>query len=761
VRKWIASQLARIRPGDGSAGEKSATENLASLDALQLYSAGRHEEAQMLAAERLRSDPTHVPSLVVQAYSTLDEGSCKKSIDLFEKTIQLDPECIGAWIGLGRARHECRLNTGALAAFKQAAQLNSRHPLYLTERALLAIAAGNPEEAASLLDQTRADGPRRAEALFQLGNHRREQARVADALQLYRQAVEASPSHANATANLGALLKDEGQFAEAEAYLEKALSLQPRNAQAAYNLATLLFERKRATRAPEVVELLRRSLEVDPKQADAYEALGDALLEVCQPVEARRAYEMAVRLNQSSAEPRWALAMAQLPVLSRSTEEKIEGVAAFDRELEKLRGWYRTHNPANGFFAVGTRQPFYLAYVEQNHRDVLRKYGGLCSSLMARWAGAAVRDAVVGNREGKLRVGIVSAHVCDHSVWHAITRGWVDYLDPSKFELEIFHTGVKKDALTSAAAKRCSELHFGLGDWRDWAKAISNRQFDILLYPELGMDSTACRLAAMRLATKQAVSWGHPVTSGMPTMDAYISAAAFEPADAPSHYTERLIALPRLGCAYRPFDTKPECVDISVWGISAEERLLLCAGHPIKYGPGEDSMLVEIARRCSPCKLVFFNFWGDFKAQLLKERLAEAFASAGLDFDEYVRFIPFQPQPAFFGLLHRADVFLDTIAFSGFNTAMQAVECNTPIVAWQGKFMRGRLASGVMHEMGMSEWIAETKEQFVSLVEQLCSDPGLRSRVRQQIRERKRALFNDKQSVEALGNRLEELVATA
>jgi hypothetical protein len=44
--------------------------------------------------------------------------------------------------------------------------------------------------------------------------------------------------------------------------------------------------------------------------------------------------------------------------------------------------------------------------------------------------------------------------------------------------------------------------------------------------------------------------------------------------------------------------------------------------------------------------------------------------------------------------MKQARLYLDTIGFSGFNTAMLAVECGLPVVTREGRFMRGRLASG-------------------------------------------------------------------
>ena len=49
-------------------------------------------------------------------------------------------------------------------------------------------------------------------------------------------------------------------------------------------------------------------------------------------------------------------------------------------------------------------------------------------------------------------------------------------------------------------------------------------------------------VATMGLLT----AWGHPMTSGLPTIDAFLSADAMEPPDAQDHYSEELVRLPGL-----------------------------------------------------------------------------------------------------------------------------------------------------------------------------------------------------------------------
>jgi len=65
-------------------------------------------------------------------------------------------------------------------------------------------------------------------------------------------------------------------------------------------------------------------------------------------------------------------------------------------------------------------------------------------------------------------------------------------------------------------------------------------------------------------------------------------------------------------------------------------------------------------------------------AEALRQRLEAVFAQYGLNFDEYVIFIPWLNGRRFDGLLERADVFLDTIGFSAFNTAMASGGAREP-----------------------------------------------------------------------------------
>jgi predicted O-linked N-acetylglucosamine transferase (SPINDLY family) len=349
----------------------------------------------------------------------------------------------------------------------------------------------------------------------------------------------------------------------------------------------------------------------------------------------------------------------------------------------------------------------------------------------------------------EVRVGIVSAHVRDHSVWSALVKGWLQHLDRQRFDVRLFHLGATHDVETALAKTLVTHYAYGVSDLVEWTRLIIGHQLDVLIYPEVGMDPLTAKLASLRLAPVQAAAWGHPVTTGLPTMDYYLSAEALEPPGSEAHYAERLVRLPGLGCSVAPAAGAAP-VDAAALGIREGVPLLVSAGTPFKYAPRHDALYAEIARRLGECQLAFFAPHPRELMERVRERMARAFAAAGLDFAQHAVFLPWQSRPAFLGLLREADVFLDTPGFSGFNTALQAIDQGLPVLAWEGRFLRGRLASGILRRMGLDELVAGSDEDYVAKAVRLAQDAAYWGEVRERMVAARGALHGDQEPVRAL-----------
>jgi predicted O-linked N-acetylglucosamine transferase (SPINDLY family) len=75
---------------------------------------------------------------------------------------------------------------------------------------------------------------------------------------------------------------------------------------------------------------------------------------------------------------------------------------------------------------------------------------------------------------------------------------------------------------TERARALCRRFVVGPRSVAQWGRLIRGDRLHVLIVPEIGMDATTLQLAALRLAPVQATSWGHPQTSGMPTIDDFL-----------------------------------------------------------------------------------------------------------------------------------------------------------------------------------------------------------------------------------------------
>jgi predicted O-linked N-acetylglucosamine transferase (SPINDLY family) len=165
-------------------------------------------------------------------------------------------------------------------------------------------------------------------------------------------------------------------------------------------------------------------------------------------------------------------------------------------------------------------------------------------------------------------------------------------------------------------------------------------------------------------------------------------------------------------------------------------------------------LLVEIARRLGACTFAFFTYERPSLSECLRKRLTAAFAEGGLDSERFLKWLPWQPRAAFLALMGRADVYLDTLRFSGFNTLLQAVEMSLPCVSYEGQHLRGRLGSGVLRQLGLTELIATDGASYVEIAVRLASDRHYRRDVARRMQAAGPRAYADRSAVEALEHSL-------
>lgn len=564
----------------------------------------------------------------------------------------------------------------------------------------------------------------------------------------YNEATKLNPSYYEAWSNKSIPLNRLKKFFEASEACDKALALNPNYAEAWSNKGITLYELKSYD---EAIAHCDKALSIKPDFPEAWFNKGLILSEQSRALDARTCFEKAIELKPNFHKSRWAKLFTHIPVIANGDENIDEQRRNFFCGLEELGSWFQGKNLEKGHEVVGFIQPFYLAYQELNNKNLLSKYGELCCRLMNEWQRANKIPINSTTKNDKIRLGIVGEQIRNHSVWNAITKGLVFNLDPSRFEIYIFHLGSEIDNETLGARLKVTSYINNYSSLSDWAKGISEKNIDALLYPEIGMDLMTTQLACLRLAPLQIACWGHPETTGLPTIDYYLSAELFEGESSQDAYTETLIKLPNLGCSYSRIPINSTKFDFEKYGIRPNEPLLVCPGTPYKYAPKYDWIYLEIVKRLGKVRLIFFNYQNSL-TDILKIRLEKMFDGDNLILGDYVTFLPWLSPEEFYGLMKYADVYLDTIGFSGFNSAVQAVDCTLPIVTRKSDYMRGSFASGILKKMGIYELIANSDREYIELVIRLVQDSSYRKHIKDRIVEFRGIIYNDKDSIHAFEN---------
>nr|WP_050769572.1 glycosyltransferase [Thermosinus carboxydivorans] len=384
-----------------------------------------------------------------------------------------------------------------------------------------------------------------------------------------------------------------------------------------------------------------------------------------------------------------------------------------------------------------------ISYVGGNNVAPLSAFGDFIASHMRRFFPqyAALDRSRKKRRKGdKIRIGYISRMFRHQAVSYYMVNRIIHH-DKSKFEVYVFALDSCHDEISELFVKHSDYFKRfpNIYDIESIAQSIVDSQLDILIYTDIGMDPVTYMLAGLQLAPVQCAMVGHGTTTGMPTIQYYIS-GDFEPADADSHYRETLIRLPNLGAAQYPPPFTPEPLPTRKdWKIPEEVVVFVSCANGIKHGPQRDALLLDILKKAPNACIVLKPYHVSNVDNPLTSRIMAKAREAGVDNRLFI--IP--PLKHVVALLAIADVQLDTYPYGGWTTNMEALYMGLPIVTQEGEMARSRWGAHMLRALGIQEGIAANELEYVDWAVRFAQDGELRRRVRDQIRKRATSvLFN-------------------
>jgi len=599
----------------------------------------------------------------------------------------------------------------------------------------------------------------------------------------------------------GALQIEFGRFAKSLAAYEKAYRADPRNLEVAVAYASVLGKADKVEealsimldalqvalnesansirrvvfshllecffhldRAQEAAETYQNIVSEHPGITEGWVCLARALFAIGKTEEAIAVVGRGLSEDESDLELKWLSTFYELKPIYQSNEdiethrqkyrERLASLAADMKEADSETRKHAAHLAAD-------ITSYFLPYqCGPDDKELQCIYGDMLADLHQD-SGSGTIQAMPENGDTRIHVMFISEFVWRHTNWR-MKRGWLKFLDRTRFRVSCLHLGDHTDEMTLEIKGYADSFHHLPSNLKGARSLIQEAKPDIVFYPEVGMSGIVQCLASQRLAPVQCCGIGHPVTTGLPTMDYFVSGTLVEPKGAEAQYSETLIRLPGISFPYMPAPLPSPVLERAFFGLADSDIVYLCLQSPQKYLPSDDHLYPEIAGRLERAVFVFLEGGSRiFERSMLKTRLQQAFDKNGADMDRHVRFLPHLSPEQYQSLNCLGDVALDTPGWSGGNTTLEALYQDLPLVTLPGEQMRACVSAGMLQLIGVAETIAASKQDYIEIAVRLGTDQNWRKQISDKIARSRVKLESDMSCMRAMEEFLENAVKEA
>jgi uncharacterized protein (TIGR03032 family) len=521
----------------------------------------------------------------------------------------------------------------------------------------------------------------------------------------------------------------QGRIDQAVTLLRQANEAEPDSAEILNQLGNAL----QAARDPEgALNAYRAATAADPAHAVAHRNLGHLL--VGQGQTDAGVTELAASQALSPSDINRLLLATAVPVIHSSGDEVRDRRARLEAGVQSLVD--------EGFSFDTTSAPaptnFYAAYQGADDRELQANLGRI-------YRGPDLTRGRSPRSTGLPRVGFLSAYFTNHTIAN-LNLGRIRRLDRERFEVVVLSSGANGDGMSEAfrrAADRFVEVPQDVAAAR---ALIAEQDLDVLVFTDVGMDPILSTLAFSRMAPVQCATWGHPVTTGSPCIDFFISSELLEVPGADAHYTEQLVRLPSLGTYYLRPRVPPADGVRATLGADAGQTVYVCPQTLFKFHPDFDPLLAEILDRDPTGVLVLLRGRQRHWAEQLRARFAHTLGEAR----QRIVWLPPLSRDRYLQLLGAADVVLDPIHFGGGNSSYEALAMGSPVITLPGALMRSRITRALYAKTGYVDLVVDSARAYVDLAVALGTDAERRRVVSDQLTEVAGVLFEDDAEVRDL-----------
>ena len=577
---------------------------------------------------------------------------------------------------------------------------------------------------------------------FETGIQLLEAGLYQEAATTFRAYLQHRGEDAEAWYNLGVACHESADLnAAAQAWrqaIEMSNPTQTALLQAIFDAADELYQ---ARAIPEALDLYRRLKHVEQLSVHVTQRLSWNLHQIGQDQMALAELDQAV--ERWPLNPGFRLMQALLlPRIYMSVPNMRWWRQHLLKSLDQLEAWLQSE-PMMQMSPMQLHSPIFdLMSQGENELPVLRRISAIWQRIFVP------PQPTLPPRQDrhKIRLGLVTVSAYHHSTMHYFL-GMLELLAlQPDFETGMFYFGDSQDAWTDRIRALSNDFIHQPPSLPHNLEAIRDWQPDILFYLDIGQEALLYTLAHLRLAPIQCVSAGIPMSTGIPTIDYYLSSRFFERPDAQQYYSETLVQLEHPMVCMRPPELNQPLKPRSAWELPEQALLYIFPHTLIRVDPELDDILARLLLQNPKAEIVFIQDAQGQLSQCLQARFGQQFPHLL----PRLRFVAPMAQADFLNLVACCDVALDGLRLGGGNVTYQCFWVGTPIVHCPSPFLRCRIAAGLYRLAGLEAWIASDWDDYLNKALLLGRDPDVRAQLSRQILAAREQLFNQAQGIEEM-----------
>ncbi len=332
----------------------------------------------------------------------------------------------------------------------------------------------------------------------------------------------------------------------------------------------------------------------------------------------------------------------------------------------------------------------------------------------------------------KLRIGYLSRNFRRHSIgW--LARWLLKYHDLDRIESYVYFLSQSQPCsfgeewyVKPATRATCIQ-----GTPEGIAQLIYNDEIDILIDLESISSEESVEIMALKPAPVQ-VTWLGLDASSNPAIDYFMADPYVLPDAAQDYYHEKIWRLPQTYLAVDGFEVGVPTLRRDRLTIPQDAVVFFSSQTAMKRHPETARLQMQIIRSVPNS---YFLIKGSGNQNTLRAFFEQIAEEEGVAVDR-LRFLPMEAQEE----THRAnlgiaDVVLDTFPYNGATTTLETLWMGIPLVTQVGQQFAARNSYTMLMNVGISEGIAWTAEEYVEWGIRLGQDAALRTQISRKLKQ--------------------------